>query len=129
MKPIAGMSRALSNAATCPSACTPASVRPAKRTRVLCPVRLAAARSSSDCTVRCAGWICEPAKSVPSYAITRHTPCSAGLTSRGGGSVFGSLGASSSLTTVTRWSAQNTAPSPNVWAASPVPLVFDSMYS
>src|SRR3989304_388461 len=62
--------RARQKAATWPVACTPASVRPAKRTRVRSPVSLLSASSSSPCTVRAFGWYWEPAKSVPSYSIT-----------------------------------------------------------
>src|SRR5919201_4841542 len=61
---------ATQKAMTWPVACTPASVRPAKRTLTRSPVSLLRASSSSPCTVRAFGWTCEPAKAVPSYSTT-----------------------------------------------------------
>src|SRR5213594_4695529 len=55
-------------AATCPQACTPASVRPAPRTRTGSRSAVASARSSTSCTVGPPGWTCQPWYAVPSYS-------------------------------------------------------------
>ncbi len=58
--------------ATCPSACTPASVRPAPVTVAASPVMRSSAASRIPCTVRAGpGWTCQPSKSVPSYSTSR----------------------------------------------------------
>src|SRR5262249_24047950 len=57
-------------AATCPRACTPASVRPAPRTRTGARRTTLNARSSSPWTVGPPGWSCPPRKRVPSYSTT-----------------------------------------------------------
>ena len=51
-QPTIGSSSGLSNAATCPSACTPASVRLAPRTVTSLPTIALTARSSSPAPVR-----------------------------------------------------------------------------
>ena len=51
---------------TCPSACTPASVRPLARVRAGWPVIWAMAASSSPWIVRLPGCTCQPAYAVPS---------------------------------------------------------------
>src|SRR5437867_3326182 len=55
-------------AATCPQACTPASVRPAPRTRTGSRSAVASARSSTSWTVAPPGWTCQPWYAVPSYS-------------------------------------------------------------
>ena len=71
----AGWSSSRSKLATWPSACTPASVRPAPRTNTVSPVMSRIASSSVAWTVRCPICRCQPEKSVPSYSTTmRHLP-------------------------------------------------------
>src|SRR5581483_1159016 len=55
---------------TCPSACAPASVRPAAETTWSSPVSSRSARFSSASTVRPLACCCQPAKPLPSYAST-----------------------------------------------------------
>lgn len=62
---------AVTNAATCPLACTPASVRPARATLIGSFVKLLRACSSEPCTVGAFGWYCEPPYPVPSYSTRR----------------------------------------------------------
>src|SRR3954464_14387124 len=64
----AGIGEPVVKLATCPSACTPASVRPDPWTTVSSRVTRAIASDNVPCTVCKPGWICHPAKSVPSYA-------------------------------------------------------------
>ena len=54
-----------SKLATCPHAWTPASVRPATLSATLSPSISSIAASSSAWTVRCPGWVAQPANSVP----------------------------------------------------------------
>src|SRR5439155_10070579 len=63
-----GGTRLTRTAATCPQACTPASVRPAPRTRTGSRRAVASARSSTSCTVGPPGWTCQPWYAVPSYS-------------------------------------------------------------
>jgi hypothetical protein len=55
---------------TCPSACAPASVRPAAYTTWSLPVIERSARFSSASTVRPFACCCQPAKFEPSYSST-----------------------------------------------------------
>src|SRR4051794_33794714 len=57
-----------SKCATWPSACTPASVRPAPRIVVGVPTISDSASSIACCTARPLACRCQPAKSVPSYS-------------------------------------------------------------
>src|SRR4051794_5035114 len=57
-----------SKCATCPSACTPASVRPAPRNSVGAPSMPESASSMAACTLGPFSWRCQPQKSVPSYS-------------------------------------------------------------
>src|SRR3990170_1335144 len=60
---------AVTKEATCPLACTPASVRPARDTLIGSSVKLLRARSSESCTVGAFFWYWEPPKAVPWYSI------------------------------------------------------------
>jgi len=60
-------------AATWPSACTPASVRPAPTTGTRRPTRRASAASTWPCTVGASGCSCHPAYAPPSYWSRRAT--------------------------------------------------------
>src|SRR5438552_12917418 len=60
---------AISQWATCASACTPASVRPAPLTRTSSPQIALTACSSAPCTVGALSWICQPENGVPSYSM------------------------------------------------------------
>ena len=64
--------------ATCPRACTPASVRPATVSVTGSRAMVAMAASSVSCTVRRPGWVAQPAKSVPSYSMSSRAAGSAG---------------------------------------------------
>ena len=67
-----GHVRARSKCATCPSACTPASVRPAPRSETVSPQNLAMASVSRPCTDMPAACTCQPTNGVPSYSsVTR----------------------------------------------------------
>src|SRR2546428_4082612 len=55
-------------AATWPQACTPASVRPAPRTRTGSRSAVAGARWSTSCSVGPPGWTCQSWYAVPSYS-------------------------------------------------------------
>jgi hypothetical protein len=61
---------------TCPSACTPASVRPAAWVTTRPPSSRASAASTSPWTVRSAAWRCQPAKPCPTYSRTANHVCS-----------------------------------------------------
>src|SRR5438552_10360758 len=63
-----GGMRLTRTAATWPHACTPASVRPAPRTRTGSRSTVESARSSTSCTVGPPAWTCQPWYAVPSYS-------------------------------------------------------------
>ena len=60
--------RGKSRCAHWPSACTPASVRPAPCTVTRAPQKRATAVSSASCTERPFAWRCQPTKPAPSYS-------------------------------------------------------------
>src|SRR4051794_9499280 len=83
----------------CPSAWTPASVRPAPSTGWrIPPFRRASAASSSPWTVRAPGCSWKPANSVPSYSTVARNRLTAGPSRRGPSATLASviLGATSS---------------------------------
>ena len=60
---------AMSQCATCPSACTPASVRPAPWTRTRSPQIALTASSSAPCTEAPLSCSCQPQNGAPSYSM------------------------------------------------------------
>ena len=67
-----GQARPKSKCATWPSACTPASVRPAARSDTVSPENLPIASVSRPCTDTPSACTCQPTNGVPSYSsVTR----------------------------------------------------------
>jgi hypothetical protein len=77
----AGIGESVWKLATCARAWTPASVRPEPCSTASWRMTRATASATVPWTVITPGWVCHPAKSVPSYAITNLKLRAKGLTS------------------------------------------------